>query len=585
MSFRSRLYLLVLVTGLLPIVAAAVVAYGRGDREADVAAGRLDHARTVVAGAYERASAESGTIAARVQEDPRLPGYLASRGETARRLLRAIAREHGAVIVDLDRSTRSGARDPIASAILRIDGPSRRRLRIASQSVNRFVEDAARMSGASVGIALRGATIASSTGETPSAGEDPGDGESVTRVRVREGWISIGMRDDPAPGLVERVEGEPLLWGALVGLLLVGGTLLALTVSLTGDQLRRMRVAATGIREGRYDTRVEVIGHDDLAGLGEEFNAMGEALQGRDERLRVEHERLQRSWKGVGELLSGTLDEASILPAVAGVLREVGEADWLLVTADDASAAIGEADDEAVRAVAEAMAATTDPPGRGGDVRVEAVEHGHVVVLAGTPRIALGMVGAEEVSETLVTVLRQARVSIDNARLHARVERDARVDALTGLANRRASWEAIAAEIDRSERYGHALSLLLFDLDDFKRVNDVHGHAQGDEVLRVVARVLRGASRTVDVPGRWGGEEFVVVLPEADLDAACVVAERIARDLRATSLTGPDSSPIAITASIGVVTAAGEDVDALVARADAALYAAKEAGKDRVVVG
>jgi len=157
-------------------------------------------------------------------------------------------------------------------------------------------------------------------------------------------------------------------------------------------------------------------------------------------------------------------------------------------------------------------------------------------------------------------------------------------DGLTGVFNRRYLEESLDYEFTRARRYGHPLSVLLLDLDHFKRINDTHGHLAGDEVLRQAARRIASAVRNVDVVGRYGGEEFLVILPETDCDGAHVVAERI-RTLIATQPVVYGETAIDISTSIGLATleahmAAYTD---LVERADTALYQAKRNGRNQVV--
>jgi diguanylate cyclase (GGDEF)-like protein len=174
-----------------------------------------------------------------------------------------------------------------------------------------------------------------------------------------------------------------------------------------------------------------------------------------------------------------------------------------------------------------------------------------------------------------------AVVALENARLHDMVERQALVDGLTGLANRRAASDALHAEAARAARLETPLSVVLADLDEFKDVNDVHGHAVGDDVLRVFSEVLRGTLRESDVAGRWGGEEFLLLLPGADEEGAVQLAERVRIELAGRSV--PSVPGLRVTASFGVAEYAGEtNTEELVAAADGALYRAKREGKDRV---
>jgi diguanylate cyclase (GGDEF)-like protein len=163
----------------------------------------------------------------------------------------------------------------------------------------------------------------------------------------------------------------------------------------------------------------------------------------------------------------------------------------------------------------------------------------------------------------------------------AKLEELATTDALTGAFNRRKFNGLILAEIARVRRYEHPLSLLILDIDHFKRVNDTHGHEAGDEVLVVLAGLIRAGIRATDSMARWGGEEFVVLSPEVTVDEAMGLAER----LRSAAGAYEYSFAGTVTVSLGVAQhRAGETPDELFARADEALYAAKEGGRDRVEV-
>jgi diguanylate cyclase (GGDEF)-like protein len=170
-----------------------------------------------------------------------------------------------------------------------------------------------------------------------------------------------------------------------------------------------------------------------------------------------------------------------------------------------------------------------------------------------------------------------AALALDNAHNRELLIQEAQTDWLTGLYNHRFFHERLRDELDRAQRYRRPVSLILFDLDDFKLLNDVHGHQEGDLVLRRVAVAAREDLRTSDVACRVGGEEFAILLPEASKDAARVAADRLCERVRDL----PGNRPV--TVSCGVATFPGDasNPKELVAAADAALYAAKARGKDR----
>ncbi|MEO7092913.1 MAG: diguanylate cyclase, partial [Polyangiales bacterium] len=185
-------------------------------------------------------------------------------------------------------------------------------------------------------------------------------------------------------------------------------------------------------------------------------------------------------------------------------------------------------------------------------------------------------------------VTRQRNAEQARERLVQELAAQARTDALTGLANRRQATETLAIEIERARRYNRPLGVVLFDLDHFKRVNDVFGHEAGDAVLRAFGDVLRASARGTDVVARWGGEEFLAILHEATLDATVAFAERVRTALAAISplapfVEGPAPPPVTVSAGATTLSHVGaEDADTLVRRADEALYAAKGSGRNRV---
>lgn len=186
--------------------------------------------------------------------------------------------------------------------------------------------------------------------------------------------------------------------------------------------------------------------------------------------------------------------------------------------------------------------------------------------------------------ELLSVLVNQSAISIKNAMLHEEIKRRSITDGLTGLFNHKHFQERFAHELRRHLRSQQPLSLLLLDIDFFKKVNDTYGHPAGDKVLMHVAAVLRGTLRDIDIPARYGGEEFAAVLVETDTRMAAMTAERLRREL-SDSVIRVDGHEIRITASVGVASYPSDAAtkDEIISRSDKALYHAKENGRNMVV--
>ena len=184
----------------------------------------------------------------------------------------------------------------------------------------------------------------------------------------------------------------------------------------------------------------------------------------------------------------------------------------------------------------------------------------------------------------LESVAIQAAMAIANARLHERTVALSLTDPLTGLHNRRSLFQRLDTELERSERFAHAFSVAVIDVDRFRELNEVHGHLAGDAVLRRVGEIISRGVRKVDSAARFGGEEFAIVLPRTDRAAAIDVGEKLRLLVRAHRFSVPE--PLGdVTISVGISTYPDDarDVGALVDCADAALFAAKKRGRDAVV--
>ena len=195
----------------------------------------------------------------------------------------------------------------------------------------------------------------------------------------------------------------------------------------------------------------------------------------------------------------------------------------------------------------------------------------------------------EEIVQTLERLIQEREeLATRLQEANRRLADMANSDGLTGLANKRSFDEHLTRELARADRYRSALALVMLDVDHFKRFNDTWGHLTGDEVLKAVGQVLRTTVRASDVAARYGGEEFAVILPETDLAGGLVLAERVRERVEALRVPGPEG-PVSVTVSLGIAAVRGpgcrELGQTLVGAADAALYRAKDAGRNRCEVG
>jgi diguanylate cyclase (GGDEF)-like protein len=169
-------------------------------------------------------------------------------------------------------------------------------------------------------------------------------------------------------------------------------------------------------------------------------------------------------------------------------------------------------------------------------------------------------------------------------RRHERIAQEALTDPLTGLWNRRHMAETLNREVSRALRFGHEISLIIVDVDDFKRINDRLGHLQGDIVLETVADLVKDATRTIDVAARYGGDELALILVETGSEGATILAERLRERVRDTEVPLRDGGTMGVTISVGVATIpdSAEDLESLVDGADRALLRAKRSGKNQI---
>lgn len=327
--------------------------------------------------------------------------------------------------------------------------------------------------------------------------------------------------------------------------------------------LGRFVSAAHDIAQGRLDRRVpEVKGRDEFARLGRAFNEMADQLEARMKELDEERRRLREATMRFGEALAATHD-------IDGLLRT------LVDTAVDSTGAKG----GLLVAEAGEIVRKGDP--------AEGAERLELTLTAGRENFGTLILSGDNFTsddrETAHWLVGHGVIALENARLHRTVQRQALVDGLTGLANRRLYEAALAKELLRADRFAEPVTLVLADLDDFKRVNDAHGHPKGDDVLREFAKTLKECLREIDLAARWGGEEFAVLLPGTDVQGGIRLAERLRSALAERVIVSDAGDRITMTASFGVAEWGGSGTaNDLLAAADSALYEAKRRGKNRV---
>ena len=388
------------------------------------------------------------------------------------------------------------------------------------------------------------------------------------------GLQTSGLHDPPGLALVAlapqkdidaaAMKSERSIIVALLASLLLFGVVTYLLGRSIVHTLRRFADAANAIAFGRFSERVEVRGSDEFAELGNAFNRMAAQLEQRVDELETERSRVRDATARFGEAMVATHDPAQLVRVVVeSAVQATGAAGGVVVGPDGELARAGDPDVPGERIAF--------------PLRVASSDFGSLVLAADS-------FDADQV-ETAASLAAQVVVALENARLHRIVERQALVDSLTGLANRRSFEDSLRAELARAARFGDSVCVVFADLDDFKQVNDRYGHAAGDEVLKTFAAALRRTVRESDVAGRWGGEEFALVLAGTDAEGGARLAERARAAIEASEVTMPNGDVLFVTASFGVAAyPESHELGELLAAADSALYAAKREGKNRVVI-
>src|SRR4051812_5030390 len=627
MSFRGRLFIFFTIIVIVPMAAVAVVlSKVPSDSETGKSDSRIAQGLTTALAVYQADVDRAQNALTQVARDPQMSRALARRDARGiRQRSRAIlhSRPDIAAIIFYDRSghrvtyvSRGPTVAYATAAPTTAKGNRVGTLAVSRTTATDYVRSIKRLTGLEAAVTAAGGRLAST-------------GDPAGRSRFQQ--VQAPPLPPIAIGMFDRVDKNGVASSrALIGAILLAFLILALASSVLviralQGQVGDFLAAAQRLGRGDFSNPVPVHGSDEFANLGREFNKMSAELEAHIAEVERKREELEEAIRRVGQAVGAGLDREGVVAlvvrtAIEACGAEAGRA--LPIDArrmekfefgleGDGTKSLREglvaAEREAFQIdpdIGRELLANLEPedgqPLRQRRPSTAQLELVHAMALPMRARIAGGQdidfVGVISIArrgrefsvqerDLFAYLAGQATLSLENVDLHETVQQQAVTDELTGLFNVRQFHSRLDGEIDRAERFGTPLSLVMLDIDKFKSVNDTHGHQQGDRVLVEVARVLRRLSRDVDLPARYGGEEMAVVLPQTDLAGAEQGAERMRAAIEAMQiprLDGGDLLPI--TASFGVASFPMQAADktALIAAADAALYRAKRGGRNRV---
>jgi two-component system cell cycle response regulator len=422
-------------------------------------------------------------------------------------------------------------------------------------------------------------------------------------------WTTIVTSDTRSGGSSAPLFALILLLGALAA-----GALVTVVARNLSKPYAEITEAAERVARGELDTPMAPSGDGEAGRLGSAVMTMTDELRRSVAAVERSRDDLRDSLERIGDTLTSTHDLDGLLQVVleTAVVTLQAQAGVVLHLSADRLQLVAEHGLHETRLTAPAMVA----PGEGVLGRVLATGEVARGRLGSGPDVLTPVESEPSTGEVLAVPLRsmgnvvgvlalydrvdgrpfdngdedglrtlagQASIAVDNVHLHHEAQRLSTTDPLTGLWNFRYLSMSLAREIERSTRFDRPLAVLMLDLDHFKQVNDVHGHARGDTVLRELAQRVQEQIREVDTFARYGGEEFVVVLPETTVEGAAQLAERICEAIRREPFRVEGEAPLDITLSIGGAAFPdhGSTPATLMRSADRALYVAKAEGRDR----
>jgi two-component system cell cycle response regulator len=450
-------------------------------------------------------------------------------------------------------------------------------------------------------------------GETPAgrfeldvAGGGPAAAEPLGRDTALVAWAPY----TPLRDLVGRIVG-PLALLLLAALLSIGVLASILSRWITRP-IAQLSERAKAMSQGHFEERIEVRAKGEVRELATALNELSERISRMIDQLSSSRAQLQRAVRRVGETLRSTHNMEQILESLMNTAADAVEADAAVVwrfspNRRELHAALTRGVEGAIESVpvgtgaagivaehgapitrvleASSSTAAIEP-----DLPVAAAapihNRGHIQAVIVVYRADAERPFAQEDLDTITFLAEQGGVAIENVTLHEEAQRLSLTDGLTGVWNRRYFQMSFRQTLATAVRFERPFSVLMMDLDHFKRVNDTYGHQRGDAVLVEFARRVNDVLREIDTFARYGGEEFVALLSETDFSGAITTAGKIIDVVGAEPFGEGGEEPVRLTVSVGISSYPrhGASYSALIEAADQALYEAKQTGRDRVVV-
>jgi GGDEF domain-containing protein/HAMP domain-containing protein len=578
LSFRRRLTLFFLLIVALPMIALAVlVTEVAGESETGKADARLAAGLETAISIYDRHVEEARTAADEIGRDAGLAAALDS-GDTAR--LKGVAArlvaEHD--VAALQISDQGGAElaavdfaQPFATAEVELQasgGSQLGTLTVSTTTSSDYLLGIEELTGDDVALAEASATPFAGTApaegiELPPSGESADfelEGEEMRAATAElpgaHGALVALFAPLDSSGFLGSSPGVVAGLAAFLAIALIFVAMLTRTLS---GQVSEMLAAARRIGAGDFSQKVPIHGNDEMAGLAREFNKMSDRLSAQMDELRSQRLEIERSVQRIGEAFASGLDREALLEIVVETTIGACSAEYGLIALSGRVGAEAEAG-SASEAMQEAALAAEEQALHEREVAAASRNGAHAISgplsHLGRPSDALGAMtvarsGAEfsrDEHDVFRYLVGQASASVENVALHEMVSQQAVTDELTGLANNRGLRDWLDREAARAGRFRHDLSLLMLDINDFKRINDTHGHLQGDAVLRRVGRILSWkrarSTRPLGTAARSSSSPCPRPIPKArrSLPSGSAHASRPLRS-RSSKATGRSPSP------------------------------------------